>query len=734
MPDARYLRIAVPSPLYQDFDYLPPEGMDPAALVPGMRLKLPFGRRELVGVLLEIATDTHVAESKLKVAHKLLDTVPAIPSDILALARWAADYYRHPIGEVMQTLLPVLLRQGRPAISVESPVWQLSPSGHAADQAALIRAPRQLTLYCLLRQHPEGMSSHELTQLDPGNGPAIKALVRRGWVEKAERAVHRAPSRSISTPALNPAQEKASAEIIASLGSYHCYLLDGVTGSGKTEVYMAAIAAVLKRGLQALVLLPEINLTPQTLGRFRARFGQVAAFHSGLNDTERLGAWLAARDGQASVIVGTRSAAWVPLQRPGLIVVDEEHDASFKQQDGFRYSARDLAVVRAQRACIPVVLGSATPSLESLQNATQGRYHHLILPERAGSARQPEVRLLDIRTRPLNEGLSDLMVDAISHHLGRDGQVLLFLNRRGYAPTFLCHDCGHTEKCHRCDARMTLHGRYRLVCHHCGAERSAPLCCTQCGGSAFGIAGHGTERIEQALASLFPNVGVARVDRDSTRRKGSLERILEEVREHRQRLLVGTQMLAKGHDFPNVTLVGVLDADQGLFSADFRASERMAQLITQVAGRAGRAERPGEVLIQTHQPDHPLLRQLVREGYGSFARAALEERKLADLPPYAALALLRAEAPSVHAPTNFLDAARECLEKHLGGGREVNLLGPAPAPMERRAGRYRAHLLLQAPQRAPIQRLLSAALLELGALKLARRVRWSVDVDPISLD
>ncbi|HEU5399265.1 MAG TPA: primosomal protein N', partial [Gammaproteobacteria bacterium] len=380
------------------------------------------------------------------------------------------------------------------------------------------------------------------------------------------------------------------------------------------------------------------------------------------------------------------------------------------------------------------VLGSATPSLESLYNAAQGRYTSLSLPERAGSARHPEMRLLDIRTRPLKEGLSDLMLDAVRRHLDADGQVLLFLNRRGYAPTFLCHDCGSTEQCRRCDARMTLHGRHRLVCHHCGSERPAPARCSQCGSSAFGAVGHGTERIEQALATLFPGAGVARVDRDSTRRKGSMERLLEDVQHGRRRLLVGTQMLAKGHDFPKVTLVGVLDADQGLFSADFRASERMAQLITQVAGRAGRADRPGEVLIQTHQPDHPLLRHLVRDGYGSFAKAALEERKLAGLPPYAALALLRAEAPGEGAPVAFLEAVRELLIRHLGPRPEATLLGPAPAPMERRAGRYRAHLLLQSSQRAPLQRLLAAALPEIGALKQARRVRWSVDVDPVSLD
>src|SRR5579863_2475165 len=733
MKRARFLKVAVPSPLYRDFDYLPPPGTDPSALSPGARLKLPFGRREVVGVLLEVSDKSDVPQTKLKAARWLLDASPVIPADMLSLARWAAEYYRHPIGEVVQALLPVPLRQGRPATVAGVSAWRLNAAGRDADPTALGRAPRQRALHALLLEHEAGLDSQEIAIRLPDAAAALRALRKRGWVDDVTRDA--APAAVSTAPALvplNPAQRAAAAEIGAALGGYRAFLLDGVTGSGKTEVYLDSIAAALARGLQALVLLPEINLTPQTLARFRARFGSVAAFHSGLSDGERLATWLGARDGRAQVIVGTRSAVWLPLARPGIFVVDEEHDASFKQQEGFRYSARDLAVVRAQRAHAPVVLGSATPSLESLHNAAQQRYKRLHLPERAGVARHPAVRLVDIRTRPLTAGLSDLLLDAVKRHLSDGGQVLLFLNRRGYAPTFMCHDCGSQELCRRCDARMTLHGRDRLVCHHCGAERPAPARCAQCGSASFGAIGQGTERIESVLAELFPGTGVARVDRDSTRRKGSMEKILAEVRNGTRHLLVGTQMLAKGHDFPNVTLVGVLDADQGLFSADFRASERMAQLITQVSGRAGRAERPGEVLIQTLKPDHPLLVHLVREGYGSFAAAALAERRSAGLPPYAALALLRAEAPGTDAPKAFLEAALNRLAAGRVAG--VTLLGPAPAPMERRAGRYRAHLLLQAAQRAPLQKLLAAVLPELDELKEARRVRWSIDVDPVSLD
>ena len=728
----RFLKLAVPSPLYREFDYLPPTGVDARALAPGIRLKLPFGRREVVGVLLGTSDRPGVAAERLKPARRALDETPVIPADMLEIARWAADYYRHPIGEVVQALLPVPLRQGRAAVAPVAACWRLTAEGHRADGAAFGRAARQRALHALLALHPEGLTAEMLAESQPGYTSALRALVKRGWAERHSRdAVATKPLAGLT---LNSAQLRAATEVRAALGGYKAFLLDGVTGSGKTEVYLAAMEAALARGRQVLVLLPEINLTPQTLARFRARFGGgVTAFHSGLSEGERLRAWLAARDGKAQVIVGTRSAVWLPLRSPGLFVVDEEHDASFKQHEGFRYSARDLAVVRAQRAQVPVLMGSATPSLETLHNAMQGRYTRLTLPERAGSARHPSMKLLDIRSRPLIAGLSDVLLDAVKRHLGAGGQVLLFLNRRGYAPAFICHDCGTVEQCKRCDARMTLHGTKRLVCHHCGAERPAPDLCTHCGNNAFGLLGQGTERIEQALAELFPGSGVARVDRDSTRRKGSMEKLLDEVQRGERRLLVGTQMLAKGHDFPNVTLVGVLDADQGLFSTDFRASERMAQLITQVAGRAGRADKPGEVLIQTHQPDHPLMQHLVREGYGSFAAAALAERRAAGLPPYAAFALLRAEAPAPAAPTDFLEAARGLLTGHLGRS-GLELLGPAPAPMERRAGRYRAHLLLQASQRAPLQKLLAEAVPELADLKQARKVRWSIDVDPVSLD
>jgi len=550
-------------------------------------------------------------------------------------------------------------------------------------------------------------------------------------VAREERPALLLPSSSTADrpPALNAEQQAALDALQASLGTFGVSLLDGVTGSGKTEVYLGLIDAVLARGEQALVLVPEIGLTPQLLARFRARFAvPIAVLHSGLSDRERLDAWLAAREGEACIVIGTRSAVFTPLARPGVIILDEEHDASFKQQEGFRYSARDVAVKRGQLEGIPVLLGSATPSLETLHNARQGRYAHHRLSERAGIAEPPQVAVLDVRAQPMNHGLSMALVNAVRRHLEADGQVLLFLNRRGYAPTLLCHECGWVATCRRCDAHMTLFaGQRRLRCHHCGAERPADPACPACGSEALRPLGAGTERLEEALQGLFPDTGIARIDRDTTRRKGAMQAMLDEVHAGRARILVGTQMLAKGHHFPEVTLVGLIDIDQGLFSADFRATERMAQLITQVAGRAGRAERPGQVLIQTHHPEHPLLQRLLAEGYAAFAQAALEERRQANLPPYSYLALLRAEAADPSLPLAFLQHARELAE---GLGARGVQLGPIPAPMERRAGRVRAQLLLQAAQRGALHRLLAPWLLQLEGDKLGRKVRWSLDVDP----
>jgi primosomal protein N' (replication factor Y) len=536
---------------------------------------------------------------------------------------------------------------------------------------------------------------------------------------------------------LNAEQRTAFTAIQSGMDGFGAFLLYGVTGSGKTEVYLQLIHQCLQAGKQALVLIPEINLGPQTLERFARRFNvRIALLHSGVNDRERLDAWLAARDGEADIVIGTRSALFTPLKNAGLIIIDEEHDASYKQQEGLRYHARDLALVRARKDNLPIVLGSATPSLESLHNAHAGRYALLKLNQRAGGAQPPRFLRLDVKSLPLDSGISGPLQQAIGQTLAAGQQVLVFLNRRGFAPTLLCHDCGWISQCQRCDARMTLHQRSgELRCHHCGHAERPPRQCPDCGKVDLRPVGAGTERAEERLNILFPDFPVLRIDRDTTARKGSMDKLFSTISRGEPCILVGTQMLAKGHHFPRVTLVAILDADGGLYSADFRASERMAQLIVQVAGRAGRAEEPGKVIIQSHLADHPLLVQLTEQGYPAFAEQALSERRSAGLPPFAHLALLRAEAHKPGQAEGFLDEAcsyAEQLQQELRLP-TIELLGPVPAPMERRAGRHRAQLLLQSSSRVPLHKLLAAWLPILEAMPTGRAVRWSLDVDPIDL-
>ena len=697
-----------------------------------MRVLVPFGRRQLVGILLASKQHTDVAAGKLKSALQILDTEPVFAGDLLQLLSWAAVYYHHPIGETLATALPVLLRKPGKTPDMLVKVWQLTDAGHQQLDLGLSRAPRQLCVLNELKAHPQGLARETLSV----PLAVLKNLQQKGWIDCLDAAHERAQdilNSSQAAHSLTEAQEKAVKAVQTALDSFSTFLLEGVTGSGKTEVYLQLIEPLLQDNRQVLVLLPEIGLTPQLIDRFRQRFTvDVAVLHSGLNDSQRLRARQQAASGTARLILGTRSAIFTPLKNPGLIIVDEEHDSSFKQQEGLRYSARDLAVWRARQLNIPIILGSATPSLESLYNVRQGRYQLLLLPERAGQALAPKMRLLDLRGQSMRELLSATLLDAMDAHLKRGGQILLFLNRRGFAPVLLCHACGWVSECRRCDARMTLHQRRgELRCHHCGSRRRVDAYCPSCGSSELLGIGEGTERVEQALLEQFPDHPVLRIDRDTTRRKGQLEGALSDAQAGKARILLGTQMLAKGHHFPGVTLAAILDADQGLFSSDFRASERMAQLIIQVAGRAGRADKPGEVIIQTHHPDHPLLRQLVEQGYPAFAEAALRERQDTLLPPYASMALLRAEATDAEHPRIFLETARELAEPRVSDS--LQLWGPVAAPMERRAGRYRAQLLLQTGNRSELQQLLKYWVPQLETLKQARRVRWSIDVDPVDM-
>src|SRR5690554_4475991 len=654
------LRIALPLPLPRLFDYLAPGGGDASPGDVGRRLRVPFGPRELVGVV--TATGPAAGDAPaLREALEWLDARPLVQDELLATSRWLARYLHAPLGEVLATALPAALRRGDPLPDTAIRGCALSASGlQSVDSLRAGGRPRRLAE--MLRRGP--VAEDLLDDAIEGWRAAARSLEERGLLERV--ALDGPAPSTIAQPGPEPTTEQAAAlEALRAADGFAPVLLEGVTGSGKTEVYLQAIAErCLAHGRQALVLVPEIGLTPQMLARFRARLGvPVHATHSGLNDGERARVWAAAWRGEARVVVGTRSAVFTPLPQAGLIVIDEEHDGSYKQQDGFRYHARDFALVRARALEVPIVLGSATPSLESLHNARSGRYAHLRLSRRAGRAKPPPVRVLDVRKRPLEAGLSQEMLGRIEQDLAAGGQVLVFRNRRGYAPVLLCHDCGWSAGCPRCSSPeqnrpMTVqaHGR-RLQCHHCGHRRLSPLACPDCAGLGLQPQGIGTERIEELLAARFGGYPVLRIDRGSTRRRDALQKLFAELGE-RPGILVGTQMLAKGHDLAGLSLVAVVGIDEGLFSADFRASEKLAQLLIQVAGRAGRAQRAGEVILQTHHPEHPLLDTLLTGGYHAFAEAELEQREAAGFPPFAHLAMLRAESKLADPPMAFLHAAK----------------------------------------------------------------------------
>ena len=725
-------RIVLDTPLRRVFDYLPPPN-GPQTPLPGVRVLVPFGRQRLVGILVGIGTESVLPAFKLKAALEVLDTQPVYDPVTFELLRWAADYYHHAIGEVFAAALPVLMRAGQPAVEFTEH-WSLTEHGRA--ELALPsskRAPQQRALLAWLAERATATSEEVGRSF---NSALLKNLAERGWISARESE---SPSGSgdlrilPGALALTGAQAQAVDSILATLGAFSVHLLDGVTGSGKTEVYLQAIATAIGGSGQALVLVPEIALTPQLVERFQRRFsGGIVAVHSGLTDSERRDAWRAAHGAHARIVIGTRSAVFTSMPRLSLIVVDEEHDASYKQHEGFRYSARDLAVMRARGAAVPIILGSATPSLETLENAVSGRYIKHSLPQRPGAAQPPRMVLVDLRRHAVDQGLTTPVVQAIDQHLKAGGQVIVFLNRRGYAPSLFCNSCGWVAPCPHCDARMTLHRRaLQLRCHHCGAQAAIPSVCATCQQALLPV-GQGTERVEETLTRIFPDAPLARLDRDSASARGSIQTVLERVHSGEARILVGTQMLTKGHHFPDVTLVVVLDADQGLFASDFRATERLAQTITQVAGRAGREARAGEVMIQTEFPEHPLLNRLIGEGYGSFAASALEERREAAWPPYSRLALLRAEAKDRAALDSFLRAARQS-GMDLGET-AVKILGPAAALIARRADHYRAHLLIETEARPTLQRFLSRWLPKIENLPGPKGLRWSIDVDPLEVD
>ncbi len=754
-PKQRIVKIAVPCPLYRAFDYRLPASLGNQTIQPGVRVRIPFGRQKLIGFVIEEVPSSDVPANKLKSIIKVLDEHNLLGDDILKLLFWAARYYTHPLGDVLQTALPVYLRNNDDATpllttwwrptqpSQEQPPHNQTSQKHLSTQVTeeilhtLKHAPKQRQLYQLLLAADDGLDADALNCRTENWRAPLKALQDRQLIEsfvKPALLTQKNPERGTDSGSdkvkLNDEQTAAIKNIESQHHQHAVHVLNGITGSGKTEVYLSLCESMLARKKQILVLVPEIGLTLQLTQRFLARLNAaIVVLHSAMNDKQRYAAWHAAANKQAQLVIGTRSSIFTPLPDLGLIIIDEEHDGSYKQQDGFRYNARDLAIVRAKNNNIPIVLGSATPSLESLNNINEQRYQVHYLRQRANKKPLPKIQLVNLCSQKLQEGLAETLLTKIKQQLDSQGQVLLFINRRGFAPLLMCHDCGWTTSCHRCDAHMTFHKRRnQLHCHHCGSQRRAPAHCEECGSSNILAIGAGTERIEQFLQSTFPDTQVSRIDRDTTRNKGSLQEKLEKAHSGESGILVGTQMLAKGHDFPNVTLVCVLDTDQALFSADFRASEHLAQLITQVSGRAGRAEKSGEVLIQTHHPDHPLLQTLLHNGYQAFAKAALQERRAAGLPPIRHLVLLRCESVEAQAAQTFLQQAAHSTKQV--DMQKIDLFGPIPAPMERRAGRYRYQIMLQSGHRKALHLFLSWWVPQLQQLPSARKVRWSIDVDP----
>ncbi len=717
------IHVCIPNTRRDYFDYHAEDGTPP----PGARVWVPFGNKKRMGIVVGFGT---LSKPTFTIKHiiETIDTEPMLPEHLLHLCHWVSRYYQTPLSEVLPLALPKQLREGRVYEALTEWDYQLALLPDEARSALSPQAKRghQLidlfTKSCILskaRISEAGFTSIHLNTLLSKS--IIKLIPHQAALTTSERT---------QPLTLNLEQAHTVEQITQSLQTYQCFLIDGVTGSGKTEVYLQIIAKVLALGKQVLVLVPEIGLTPQLLSRFSARFHeQMAVIHSHLNDTERRLAWQQAKDETVKLIIGTRGAIFTPMPNLGLIVIDEEHDASFKQMDRVRYSARDTGLMRAYTANIPIILGSATPSLESLYNSECGKYKRLPLKEKAVSQVPLHYQILDIRNETLHEGLASQTLHIIREHLARQHQVLVFINRRGFSPVLLCHQCGWMADCRACDSHLTLHrSSGKLACHHCGLIQTIPNRCNQCHSPELVPIGAGTQRIYDYLATQFPNTSLLRIDRDETQKKHALNAHLDKINKGEAQLIVGTQMLAKGHHFPKLTLVVVVDADNGFYNQDFRALERFGQLLTQVAGRAGRELDAGQVVIQTHLPQHPLLNLLVQQGYGPFAASLLHLRQQALLPPYSHMAMLRAQSKTMSKVLHFLHAVKQQL--HPIG---INLLGPAPAPLARKAHHHRMQLLIQSSSRGHREHALKMMREVISQHKLDKSIEWTIDVDPIDL-
>lgn len=722
-------KVALPIRLHQVFDYLVPDNLAQSMVI-GQRVKVPFGARQAIGIVCKLTEQSEFELTKLKKIHSLLDHQSLFSEKLWHLLHWAADYYHYPLGEVLFHALPILLRQGRNASMDETFVWQLTEQGKICDSTKLSRSVKQQALLRL-------MQAGQMVDSESFSATIFKALLDKGLIEKVALTTQikdwqKTLTCQQSPFELNQQQSQAISQIEQQLGQFSACLLEGITGSGKTEVYLNVIQSVISQGKQALVLVPEIGLTPQTIKRFQERFNvPTVILHSAMSDKARLSAWLQCQSGESAIVIGTRSALFTPFKDLGIIIIDEEHDSSYKQQEGWRYHARDLAIVRAKIENIPIILGSATPSLETLNNAKANRFEHVLLTQRAGNAKLAKQTILDIKGLVLSAGLSQPLIEQIKKHLANNNQVILFLNRRGFSPLLICHDCGWIAECPRCDKPYTYHqNQHKLICHHCDSHRHIPNQCPKCGSTHLVPIGFGTEQLEKQLNVLFPEIPVSRIDRDSIAKKGALDQYLHAINQGGKHILVGTQILAKGHHFADVTLVGIIDVDGALFSSDFRATERFAQIYTQVSGRAGREAKAGEVILQTYHPDHPLLNLLLHKGYQAFAEQALQERQITQLPPFSYQALIHAADRNNQSAPQFLQKIHDWLRSQFNDS-SLWILGPAQANQPKRAGYHRWQLLLQHPHRAQLQHMLSQLVLQIEQWPEAKNLRWSIDIDPI---
>ncbi len=725
------LHVAIPSPLRKSFDYLAPDNYKLNALKPGIRLLVPFGhRKKCIGFLLSTSHKSELPDHKLKKIFAIIDQSPLLNAKPLELLRWASRYYQYPVGEVIFNALPGVLRQGKACRYPSARIYKMTSLN--IDPQILNKAPKQKLLLQKFLTSKTEQNFNDIKNWQEYSPQALKALVEKELLKSNDIIItpnNLLDVKQVNLPESTATQNSAIETILQSADTFSCFLLNGVTGSGKTQVYMKVIEQIVQSGKQALILLPEIGLTPQFIQRFQIAFNtEIGLYHSGLSEQERLMTWMRAGDQTLSIILGTRSSIWLAMKKPGVIIIDEEHDLSYKQQDGFRYSARDIAVIRAQKENIPIILGTATPSMETLHNVQDGRYLELKLPMRIGDAVLPEIQTVDLKASLMQGALSQTLIKAMQSVLKKQQQVLLFINRRGFAPVVLCHHCGHVIHCNRCDKAMTYHKQRQIIwCHHCDRQLSIKTTCPECHESEWVEVGHGTERIEEDIQSIFPEYRIVRIDRDTTRHKGKLDEFLQQIQSGEAQIMIGTQMLAKGHHFPDLTLVGILDMDSGLYSTDFRASERMAQLLIQVSGRAGRHQAKGLVLLQTHHPDHPLLKTLIKKGYESFSQLLLQERRETGLPPYSYHVLLRAEATKPGSVELFLNDAKRSLTNLQTG---LGIYGPIMAPLQRKAGRFRMQLLLETNHRRQFSKYLNNWTQTLAGLKSARSVRWNLDIDP----